>query len=412
MSWNQLTAYTPLYLRELHVPAAQVPGWIAAISSLGWVLALPLAPFWGVLADRYSRKLIIVRSAAIEAVIFAGWALSTTPWMALAFRCLNGFILGNTGVMLAMQASTTPRQRLALAVGIVGAGSPAGRAVGPILGALLVHLVGGRLRGAHGRRAEQLVAPLRDRAPRQCRVPGGDTHHRYVCHGRDGQPREAWRGPGPDPLSVLCRRGHRTADRRGRICGRPARGVRHRRRAQPQSAACALHHAARGGRGTDRLTTRVGVVADTPCPEFIDRLPDRIFDVMRGVQVVVHAGDIDGASTLAELARIAPVEAVRGDHDRSLTTLPATHEVVVEGQRIVVVHGNRARWIEEPQTLLWTLSLGYLRPHGGLPRSLRRRFPTADVIVYGHTHRSHPGNVEGPLLFNTGGVHQWTRTTT
>lgn len=141
MSWNQLTAYTPLYLRELHVPAAAVPGWIAAMSSLGWILALPLAPFWGVLADRYSRKLVIVRSAAIEAVIFAGWALSTGPWMALAFRSLNGFILGNTGVMLAVQASTTPKQRLALAVGIVGAGSPAGRAVGPILGALLVHRV-------------------------------------------------------------------------------------------------------------------------------------------------------------------------------------------------------------------------------------------------------------------------------
>lgn len=141
MSWNQLTAYAPLYLRELHVPAGQVPGWIAAISSLGWIIALPMAPFWGVLADRYSRKLVIVRSAALEAVIFAGWALSTSPWMALLFRSLSGFILGNTGVMLAVQASTTPRQRLALAVGIVGAGSPAGRAVGPILGALLVHLV-------------------------------------------------------------------------------------------------------------------------------------------------------------------------------------------------------------------------------------------------------------------------------
>jgi MFS family permease len=141
MSWNQLTAYTPLYLRELHVPAAQVPGWIAAISSLGWIIALPLAPLWGVLADRYSRKLVIVRSAAIEALIFAGWALSTTPLEALVFRSLNGFILGNTGVMLAVQASTTPKQRLALAVGIVGAGSPAGRAIGPILGALLVHVV-------------------------------------------------------------------------------------------------------------------------------------------------------------------------------------------------------------------------------------------------------------------------------
>ena len=123
------------------MPADQVPGWIAAMSSLGWILALPLAPFWGVLADRYSRKLIIVRSAAIEAIVFGGWALSTGPWMALLFRSLNGFILGNTGVMLAVQASTTPKQRLALAVGIVAAGSPAGRAVGPILGALLVHQV-------------------------------------------------------------------------------------------------------------------------------------------------------------------------------------------------------------------------------------------------------------------------------
>src|SRR5579864_3871607 len=141
MSWTQLTAYTPLYLRELHVPAAQIPEWIAAISSLGWIVALPLAPFWGVLADRYSRKAVIVRSAVLEAVIFAGWALSKDPFTALLFRSLNGFVLGNTGVMLAVQASTTTRQRLALAVGIVGAGSPAGRAVGPILGALLVHLV-------------------------------------------------------------------------------------------------------------------------------------------------------------------------------------------------------------------------------------------------------------------------------
>src|SRR5450759_5190573 len=124
MSWNQLTAYTPIYLRELHVPAAQVPAWIAAISSLGWIIALPLAPLWGVLADRYSRKAVIVRSAVVEAVIFAGWALSTDPLTALA-----------------VQASTTPKQRLVLAVGIVAAGSPAGRAVGPILGALLVHLV-------------------------------------------------------------------------------------------------------------------------------------------------------------------------------------------------------------------------------------------------------------------------------
>jgi uncharacterized protein len=156
------------------------------------------------------------------------------------------------------------------------------------------------------------------------------------------------------------------------------------------------------------LTTLVGVVADTHCPEFMDTLPERIFKVMRGAQLIVHAGDVNGASTLDNLATIAPVEAVRGDHDRDLTTLPASRELTVEGRRIVVVHGNRSRWIEEPYTLLWTLSLGYFRPHAGLPRSLRRRFPDADVIIFGHTHRAHMRRVEGALLFNPGGVHQWS----
>ncbi len=160
------------------------------------------------------------------------------------------------------------------------------------------------------------------------------------------------------------------------------------------------------------MTTLVGVVADTHCPEFLDRLPDQLFTVLEGVQVILHAGDVNAASTLDELGRLAPVEAVRGDHDRTLDSLPTTREMTVAGRRIVVVHGNRSRWIEEPQTLLWTLSLGYFRPHPGLPRSLRRRFPQADVIVYGHTHRAHMRKVDGALLFNPGGVHQWNPTTT
>ena len=141
MSWTQLGSFTPLYLRELGVSEPAIPGWVAAMSSLGWLVALPLAPFWGVWADRYSRKAVIVRSAVFEAAIFAGWAFASGPWTALAFRCLNGLVLGNTGVMLAVQASVTPKERLSLAIGVVGAGGQVGRAVGPALGALLIHLV-------------------------------------------------------------------------------------------------------------------------------------------------------------------------------------------------------------------------------------------------------------------------------
>jgi putative phosphoesterase len=155
------------------------------------------------------------------------------------------------------------------------------------------------------------------------------------------------------------------------------------------------------------MTARVGVVADTHCPEFLDKLPDRLYEVLAGVDLVLHAGDINSEETLAALRRLAPVEAVRGDHDRMLGNLPVSREVVVEGRRIVLVHGQRRPWLEEPNTLLWTLSLGYFRPDRGVSSALRRRFPHADAIVYGHTHSSRVETIEGVLLFNPGGVHQW-----
>jgi putative phosphoesterase len=160
------------------------------------------------------------------------------------------------------------------------------------------------------------------------------------------------------------------------------------------------------------MTTRIGVVADTHCPEFAERLPDRLLEALGGVDLIVHAGDVNGPETLAELGRIAPVEAVRGDHDATLESLPLSRELTVEGRRIVIVHGNRSRWLEEPQTFLWTVSLGYYHPHRKLPDDLRVRFPNADVIVFGHTHRPLIEWKGEQLVFNPGGVHQWTRATT
>jgi putative phosphoesterase len=155
----------------------------------------------------------------------------------------------------------------------------------------------------------------------------------------------------------------------------------------------------------------IGVIADTHCPEFIEALPEQVFRALEGVAMILHAGDVTSRSTLDQLSRVAPVEAVRGDHDAAVPGLPVTRELAVEGKRVVLVHGDRARWIEEPHTLLWTLTLGLYRPHRDLPRSLRRRFPDADVIVYGHTHHADARHVDGALVFNPGGVHQWNPAT-
>jgi putative phosphoesterase len=101
---------------------------------------------------------------------------------------------------------------------------------------------------------------------------------------------------------------------------------------------------------------------------------------------VLHAGDLSDASVLRALGGIAPVLAVRGDHDRALgATLPRARVVRVAGHRIGVTHGRRARLVEAPAVGL-SLLAGRER-FLGLHRALRRRFADVDCVVYGHLHR-------------------------
>jgi DHA1 family multidrug resistance protein-like MFS transporter len=73
----------------------------------------------------------------VEGMLFMVAALAPNVWV-LAVACLlGGFVFGNTGVMLAVLADTTPRKRLGLAVGIASAGFPIGSSVGPLLGCVI-----------------------------------------------------------------------------------------------------------------------------------------------------------------------------------------------------------------------------------------------------------------------------------
>lgn len=154
-------------------------------------------------------------------------------------------------------------------------------------------------------------------------------------------------------------------------------------------------------------THRIGVVADTHCPEYLEALPPGLARALEGVEIILHGGDVGGVETLATLQRIAPVQAVRGDHDRGLD-LPARRAVEVGGVTIGLLHGNRGHLIEEPLTLLNTFAFGHLSLRSGLFGWLPRQFPGADVIVYGHTHAPDIRMAGSTLLFNPGAVYQVT----
>lgn len=134
----QIFAFLPLRLREVGLPEPAIAPFTGIFTSLIFVLGIFLVPFWGVWADRYSRRAVIVRSAVVEAVVFGGVALAAAPWQLAVALLLTGLQLGNTGVMLAALRDVTPRGRLGTATAIFGATGPIGFAIGPALGGLLV----------------------------------------------------------------------------------------------------------------------------------------------------------------------------------------------------------------------------------------------------------------------------------
>ena len=146
---SQIFAFMPLYLGELGLAPDEIARWVGLLGSSVFLLGLPLVPLWGVWADKYSRKAVIVRSALVEVVVFVGIALAQTPWQFAAALLLVGLQLGNTGVMLAAIRDTAPRARLGTAIGIFGASSGIGFALGPIVGGILVSGLGLPLRSIY-----------------------------------------------------------------------------------------------------------------------------------------------------------------------------------------------------------------------------------------------------------------------
>jgi MFS family permease len=138
----QVFAFLPMRLREVGLPEDQIPTFTGLFTSLIFVFGIVLVPFWGVWADKYSRRAVIVRSAVVEAVVFAGVARAEEPWQLAVSLLLVGLQLGNTGVMLAALRDVTPRHRVGTVTALFGASNPLGFAIGPVLGAFIVDGLG------------------------------------------------------------------------------------------------------------------------------------------------------------------------------------------------------------------------------------------------------------------------------
>ncbi len=146
--------------------------------------------------------------------------------------------------------------------------------------------------------------------------------------------------------------------------------------------------------------TTIGIIADTHIPQRLPCLPARVAPVFRGVDLIMHAGDINSRRVLTELEAIAPVIAVAGNADLFRHGLPLTRIVEMEGRRIGLVHGHGG-WLRYLTGKVRDL-LNYREEY--YLQIVEKSFGQVDAIVFGHTHRVYRAVRAGVLLFNPGSV--------
>ena len=136
--YGQLTAFTPLYLPYIGVRPDQVARWIGIIAAVSGILGLPFLPFWGALADRFSRKPIIIRSFVLHLAAGLASILAGNIWVFLVARSISSLSLGNSGLMMTTLSERAPANRHGLAFSIMNSASQIGGFIGPLVGGPIV----------------------------------------------------------------------------------------------------------------------------------------------------------------------------------------------------------------------------------------------------------------------------------
>jgi putative phosphoesterase len=133
------------------------------------------------------------------------------------------------------------------------------------------------------------------------------------------------------------------------------------------------------------LPMEIAIISDTHMPRGGRRLPAECIERLRAADLIVHAGDLMTLAVLDELSGYGEVVAVHGNVDdgevRAL--LPETATVTADGVSLGVVHDAG--------------------PAAGRLERLRRRFPNADGVVFGHSHMPlSQRSPDGFQMFNPG----------
>ena len=147
--------------------------------------------------------------------------------------------------------------------------------------------------------------------------------------------------------------------------------------------------------------TTLGLISDTHMPRRRRTLPPAVFDLLAGVDLVIHSGDVGELWVLDQLSRIAPVVAIHGNDETPEATaaLPFLLTLALGGERVVVTHGHHPdpekEWASRSDPM-WDKKLRELAEYGTTHG--------AKIVIYGHMHVPGVAQVDGVTLVNPGAI--------
>jgi len=145
MGFSFVMPFIPLFIRELHVTGRMVPIW-AGLTITGSGIAMSIvSPFWGYLADRRGRKLMVQRAMFGGAFVLGIMGLVRNVYELTILRTIQGAVTGTVAACTAMVSSVVPRDRLGFSLGLMQMAVFTGGSIGPYLGGVLAEHYGFRI---------------------------------------------------------------------------------------------------------------------------------------------------------------------------------------------------------------------------------------------------------------------------
>lgn len=130
--------FLPLYVEEVGIASGgSVEFWAGMVFSAQALTMMVTAPVWGALADRYGRKMMLVRATLGGALLLGLMGLVQNAEQLVVLRALQGMVTGVVPAASALVAASAPRAKTGEAMGLLQTARAVGVTVGPLVGGVL-----------------------------------------------------------------------------------------------------------------------------------------------------------------------------------------------------------------------------------------------------------------------------------